>query len=306
MVRQDHGAELSACIRHDGGRVQRAQLVARGNAKGFFFERRCEVNQVVRTNSLAVKPQWLRRPWLGWRGPLTRHIGLRNRAFFNGPHRLARHAVENKSVSLFGDLRDGFHLFPGNRYIQKDRRCRDIPVPHIMVDQLVVPDPFTGLRIETHEAIGEEVVAEVGPPVEITGWHFHRNIDIAEFEISAERGPGTGVAAILPGIVFPGLIADLAGPGDGLKGPVLLAGANIETANIAGNIFFAGGGSTGQQRCANNHRILHDDGGRAGADDTGLHDGAIQTFGEIDPAIGPERWYLVAVLRVQRHQLETR
>ena len=44
----------------------------------------------------------LRRP-----GFLARHVGLRHRTLFDGPQRLAGHAVEYEQETLFGWLRDG-------------------------------------------------------------------------------------------------------------------------------------------------------------------------------------------------------
>ena len=51
--------------------------------------------------------------------------------------------------------------------------------------------------------------------VEIAGRHLDRDVDVAEFFVGAQRRPGAGVAGVLPGVVFPGFVAEFAGMRDG-------------------------------------------------------------------------------------------
>ena len=89
-------------------------------------------------------------------------------------------------------------------------RRGDVPVPDVVMDQLEVPDALAGARVEADQAIGEEIVAGAVAAVEIAGRRLDRDVDVAEFLVGAQRRPGAGVAGVLPGVVLPGLVAELA------------------------------------------------------------------------------------------------
>ena len=56
------------------------------------------------------------------------------------------------------------------------RRRRDVVVPDIVMNELLVPHSLAGLRIETHQAAGEQIVARTMAAVEISGRRFDRQI----------------------------------------------------------------------------------------------------------------------------------
>ena len=75
----------------------------------------------------------------------------------------------------------------------------NIVIPHLVMDQLVIPDALAGLRIETNEAVGKQIGAGALAAVSIAAGRFDRNVDVAEFFVAGEGSPGAGVAGELPG-----------------------------------------------------------------------------------------------------------
>ena len=61
--------------------------------------------------------------------------------------------------------------------------------------------------------------------VEVVGRRADRQVDVAELLVGAHRRPDVGVAGFLPGILLPGLVAELARLRDGVEGPEQAAGA---------------------------------------------------------------------------------
>src|SRR5262245_35113793 len=100
-----------------------------------------------------------------------------------------------------------------------------------------MPDALARFGVEADEAPGEQVVAGSIPTVEIAGRRLDWDIDIPQFFIAGERGPGAGVAGVFPRVVFPGLVAEFTRARDGLEGPDSLPSANIVTPDISRNIF---------------------------------------------------------------------
>ena len=55
--------------------------------------------------------------------------------------------------------------------VGKDRRARNVPVPDVVMDELVVPLALTGLEIERDEAEREQIGARAMPAVVVAGRH---------------------------------------------------------------------------------------------------------------------------------------
>ena len=117
---------------------------------------------------------------------------------------------------------------------------------------------------------------------------FELESNVAEFFIGAERGPGAGVAGVLPGIAFPRVVPDFAGVRDGAEGPDALAGADVIPADVAGDILFRRRRRTRLQGRAHHDHALDHDGRRTGADHAGFHGGPVQAVEEIDEAVFAE------------------
>ena len=67
-----------------------------------------------------------------------------------------------------------------------------------MVHELLVPDPLAGLRVETDDALCEEIVTESMPTVPVVGWRSGGNVDVAQFRIGAEQAPGVRAPRVAP------------------------------------------------------------------------------------------------------------
>ena len=150
------------------------------------------------------------------------------------PHRSAVSPVEHEDPTLLGDLRDGRDLPPADRDVDKVGRRREIEVPDVVVDDLVVPDAATGPRVETDDAVREQVVALAVAAVEVVRRSADRQVDVAEFQVGGHRRPDVGAADPFGGAVLPGRVAELAAAGHGMEGPQQLAGTGVVTADVAG------------------------------------------------------------------------
>src|SRR5690349_18359221 len=134
------------------------------------------------------------------------------------------------------------------------------------MDQLVVPHAAAGARVEADQGLAEEIVSGPVAAVKVAGRRFDRNVHVAQFFVGAERTPGACIARVLPGALFPGVVAELARLRDGAEGPEALAGAHIVTAYVAGHVLLRGRGDARLQSRPYHDDAAHNDRGRRGAD----------------------------------------
>ena len=104
-----------------------------------------------------------------------------------------------------------------------------------MVNQLVVPHALTGLDIQRYEARAEEIVPGSETTPEIGGGAVGRDVDDSQLRVSRERRPGRDVAGPLPGVVLPGIVPKLPGPGEHVELPLERPGPSIKRQNIPGH-----------------------------------------------------------------------
>src|ERR1700736_3155637 len=69
--------------------------------------------------------------------------------------------------------------------------------------------------------------------VVIVRWRAERQVDVAERLIRTHHRPDVPCPRRLPGTVLPGLVPELSLSGNGMKDPLLLAGANVEASHVA-------------------------------------------------------------------------
>ena len=110
----------------------------------------------------------------------------------------------------------------------------EVAVPDVVVHGLKVPDALAGVGVESDEGIGEDVVAGAVCAVEVRGGRADGDEDDAAFGIEGDAGPGVRGAGVLPCIFGPGVVAELAGMGDGVELPADLSGANVKGADVSG------------------------------------------------------------------------
>ena len=174
------------------------------------------------------------RERLGRRCALARHVALRHVAFLDGPDRLAGDAVEDEDQPLLGELGDGLDA-PAVHVDRRQHRLRgQVVVPHAVVDDLEVPRPLAVVRVERHEALREQVVAEaLAAVVDVGGVADGEEHQLARL-VDGHPGPDVGGAHVAPRLVLPRPAAELAFLGDGVEAPDEGAGAGVVGADVAG------------------------------------------------------------------------
>src|SRR5260370_25402327 len=190
--------------------------------------------EIVHRKSLPRERRRLRRERLHVPGRLARHVGGGHAALFDGPQRLAGHAVEHPYESLLADLRHGVDGLAVVMHGEEFRGGGVVVVPNVVVDELEMPEALAGAGVEREEAVAEEIGAEAVCAVEIVLGAGGGRVEDAAFGVERHFAPDVGAADGLPRVLRPRLVAELAGMRDGVKGPGQLAGARVEGAYVAG------------------------------------------------------------------------
>ena len=103
-----------------------------------------------------------------------------------------------------------------------------------MVDRLEMPEPLAGPDVERDDAVSEEIGAFPVPSIEVVLGASGRDVDDAALLVDRLLCPVVGAADGFPRVLGPGVVAELAGPRDGVKGPDQCSRADIERPNVAG------------------------------------------------------------------------
>ena len=106
-----------------------------------------------------------------------------------------------------------------------------------------MPDALSRFEIDRHQTLAKQSVAVAMAAEVVAGWRLDRQVGDAELFVDRDLGPHARVAGVGPRVVEPGVVAELAGPWNGVEGPQALARARVESANIA---FDVGLGPTGR------------------------------------------------------------
>ena len=95
------------------------------------------------------------------------HVGLGHRPLFDGPQRLAGHAIEHPDEALLADLRHDVDRLAVVPHGQQFRRGGVVVIPDVVVDHLEMPEPLAGAGIEREQAIAEQIGAFAVRAVEV-------------------------------------------------------------------------------------------------------------------------------------------
>ena len=87
--------------------------------------------------------------------PLTGYVPGWNRQLFNRPDWFASLPIEGINIRLFGHLHNDLTAV---RQIRQDRSGWVVPVPDVVVDQLVVPAALAGLDVQSDQGIRKKIV----------------------------------------------------------------------------------------------------------------------------------------------------
>ncbi len=178
-----------------------------------------------------------------------------------------------------------------------------------MVNLLEVPQALAGTHIESNDAAGEQVVTRAITTVVVTGRVFDRQVDNAQFRITGDGGPDTGVAGEVDALIEPGFIADFATHRNGMEGPQQFASVYVEAANVADHVLFGTGATASGVRRTHDNDIVHDKRrcrqSNVDAVEPGVF-GVTQTDHQVDDAIITKVRIGNAGFCVQRHQVVAR
>jgi len=207
-------------------------IVPGENLQRLLAKLRREVDHVGRARFLALerrRPRWERLPRCSL---LARHCGLGHRPVIDGPQRPAGDAVEHEDESLLGDLGHGAHSAAAHNDVDQVGSRGDVVVPKSVAHELKVPHPPASGRLETDEAVGEQVVAVTLAAIVIVRRRAERQIDVAELLVGAHDRPHVHPADRAPRLTRPRLVAELTYLRDGVEDPSLRAGAYIERTDV--------------------------------------------------------------------------
>ena len=156
----------------------------------------------------------LRRPRL-----LARDVALRDGTLLDRPERRPRHAVEHVQHARLAGLGHDVHHPAVVADREQLRRGHEVVVPQIVMHELLVPQALAGARIEGQQAVAEQVGADAVAAVEIERRRSGREVDDAARHVDRDLAPGVGAADVLPGVLRPGVVAELARTRNGVERP---------------------------------------------------------------------------------------
>src|SRR5512141_3002672 len=111
------------------------------------------------------------------------------------------------------------------------------------MNSLEVPLHLSGVNIKSHNGVTEQVIALAVESVEVAGRAPEGGVEGVGLLIHGHiKAPVIRSGAVFPLVSGPGIVTRLAGPRDGVKFPLLGAGAGVVGSGIAG---LAGGGLLG-------------------------------------------------------------
>ena len=259
------------------------------------------VDQIRGQQPLLRIRRWLARDRLRRRRALVRHVALQHLRFRHRPDRLSRHTIEGVEPALLGALRDRLATHAIHGDVDQVRRHRRVVIPDVVMHHLEVPLPLARLRIQCDQRVAEQVVAGAMAAVFVHQRHADGDVDHSEVRIGGIRGPrivlahtfGAGCRAVRPG-----LRAELTRLRNEVELPHLLARADVEATDRAGNVPHAHRVVAVDRRVADHDHLAHHDRRRARTD---------LTVHRIDAhrAIGPDLLHRVprlACLRLSRRR----
>ena len=107
-----------------------------------------EVNQITLRETLLFKR---RRPcgeWLGRRRSFPLERAGRNRLLFDGPNGFPRDSIKDVEEPGLADLGNGLNGLPFNDKVGDHGSRGQVVVPDIVMDSLIMPEPFASTSVE--------------------------------------------------------------------------------------------------------------------------------------------------------------
>ena len=227
------------------------------------------------------------------RGALAVHGGLGGAALLDGKQGRAGLPVEHEDVAVLGELRDSVHRLAGARHRHEAGGGRQIPIPEVVLDHLVVPDPLARSRVEREDGIREQVIAVPVHAVPVERRRPGGREHHAVLLVHGDAGPRVG-AARQRRAIGPRIRAELADLRNRVEGPPQLPRLHVERADVARRPWQRLGNAA-----AEDDEIVEDRPRRAGAH-ARTFDRQPEAFTKIDPARAAERLDRPARLAIER------
>src|ERR1700733_2337788 len=137
--------------------------------------------------------------------------------------RTVKNVIETVAICLYQQLA---HLAVEARIYQY-RDLRPIPIHYVVGGELEVPFQLSGIQVDRDHGVGIKVIALAHIAVEIGRGIADAPIEQVQLRIVATREPGRP-AAMLPGVISPGISAGFTRLRYGVKSPQMLAGFCVE------------------------------------------------------------------------------
>ncbi len=171
----------------------------------------------------------MRRPCL-----FARNRALWNRTLLEPEQRLPCHPVEDEEGAHLGD--DGNRRHPpsvARGDVDQRRRGGQIPVPDVVVHELVKPFQPPRQGVDGQERVGVEVLATAIRTVEIGRRGTGRRKEDPALLVHGHVRPDVRARSVLPALPFPCLDPRLARARNGVKGPQQSSGACVPPPDVA-------------------------------------------------------------------------
>ena len=263
-----------------------------------------EIDQIVFGEALPVDGGGTGRKRLRRRIPFTRHVAGGNGQFLDGPDRLARLPVEGVDERLFGHLGDNLAAVG---QVGQHRRGRVVPVPDVVVNQLIMPLALAGLDIERDHAVGEQIVAWAVGAETVAGGRFGGQIDMPQFRVSGHGRPDSSIAGNSGAVVEPGFDTDFTGLGNDVKSPQQFTGLRVKAAHVALDVVFRRRPHGNAMRRTDHDHVVHDERRHGGSDvDVLAALAETQALKHVDPAVVAEIRVGQAGFGIERNEEEAR
>ena len=130
---------------------------------------------------------------------------------------------KTKTSPIFVSCTTAGIVRPARVDVDENRLRRQVVVPDVVMDQLLMPAADAGRRVERDQRVGVEVGPGPIAAVEVVRRRAQRQVHQAARLVHAHRRPDVDAGAPLPGIGRPGVVARLSRPRHGVEPPALPA-----------------------------------------------------------------------------------
>ena len=125
--------------------------------------------------------------------------------------------LQNIEEALLAGLYYGVDWLSITLQRRQHRWRGEISVPYVMLYRLEVPDSLPGFSVQRQQTISKEVVADPIATVKVKSSRPGWNKNNSTFAVERHPRPIIGGATLLPRVLGPGFVTELAGMRDGVK-----------------------------------------------------------------------------------------